>query len=420
MDRALEADRYLLPDSPILSLAERDRRWAAMREMMERLDLEALVVFGLRGRERYEGYLSNESIEGIVILPLRGEPTYVTWTYHRVTRRFPSNMRDTDFWIEDVRAGPTGPLIAAALKEKNLSSSRIGVVGLDSKSPGEMEGIVPYRTWMAVTGALPDARFVDVTVEFGKVMVVKSAEELKLVRHAARIGEMACQAMLEVTQVGVRERDIYAAIMEVIHRNAAVGPPPSLIISIGADDIGWAPPYWTYAGGESRVVREGDLVQAEIFPAYAGMETQMQMSIAIEPVPTVLHELAAITRQSYEISLANARPGVSFTQLDEAMSVPARDRGCWTLTPLIHSVNPLVLVGRIGINIDNVPPALRHGSARVIPPLNDMVLEPGMVLALEPDACLDNHRVNIGGTIIISEDGCEELNQLPTRMIVKG
>lgn len=39
--------------SPVLSLAERDRRYALLRKMMETLDLAALVVFGLRGKERF-------------------------------------------------------------------------------------------------------------------------------------------------------------------------------------------------------------------------------------------------------------------------------------------------------------------------------------------------------------------------------
>ena len=30
------------------------------------------------------------------------------------------------------------------------------------------------------------------------------------------------------------------------------------------------------------------------------------------------------------------------------------------------------------------------------------VLQPGMVFAFEPNACIGNHRVNIGGTVIVT------------------
>jgi len=42
------------------------------------------------------------------------------------------------------------------------------------------------------------------------------------------------------------------------------------------------------------------------------------------------------------------------------------------------------------------------------------LLQPGMVLAFEPNACIDHHRVNIGGTVIVTATGCEELNHIPT------
>jgi Xaa-Pro aminopeptidase len=43
----------------------------------------------------------------------------------------------------------------------------------------------------------------------------------------------------------------------------------------------------------------------------------------------------------------------------------------------------------------------------------------GMVLAFEPNACLDRHRVNLGGTVLVTETGCEELNRIPTRVTHK-
>jgi len=51
----------------------------------------------------------------------------------------------------------------------------------------------------------------------------------------------------------------------------------------------------------------------------------------------------------------------------------------------------------------------------MLPP-HAAVLSPGMVLAFEPNACVGDHRVNIGGTVIVTETGCEELNDIPTRV----
>ena len=46
-------------------------------------------------------------------------------------------------------------------------------------------------------------------------------------------------------------------------------------------------------------------------------------------------------------------------------------------------------------------------------------MQPGMVFAFEPNACIGTHRVNIGGTVIVTATGCEELNHIPTTVTHK-
>ncbi len=236
-------------ENPILSLNERDRRWRRTREMMSRKGLSGLIVFGLKGREKYEGYLTNESIEGVVVFPEHDDPVYLTWGVHRVMRRFEDTLAEEDFWVSDIRVGVNGPVLVEVLKEKGLEHEKIGVVGLESKGPAEMEGIVPYKLWAYVVENLPGADFLDSSQTFAEVMIVKSEEELALVRHSGKIGEMACEKMLEVTKPGVPENEIYATIMHTIHSHVATAPEPHLILASGPSNITWGPPIWGYRGG---------------------------------------------------------------------------------------------------------------------------------------------------------------------------
>ena len=52
----------------------------------------------------------------------------------------------------------------------------------------------------ALLDALPDARFRDVTWPLRELMIEKSEEELVVLRHCGRIGELACQAMLDAVK----------------------------------------------------------------------------------------------------------------------------------------------------------------------------------------------------------------------------
>jgi hypothetical protein len=41
-----------------------------------------------------------------------------------------------------------------------------------------------------------------------------------------------------------------------------------------------------------------------------------------------------------------------------------------------------------------------------------------MIFELEPNASYGRTYVDIGGNILVTRNGCEELNNIPTRMIV--
>ena len=48
----------------------------------------------------------------------------------------------------------------------------------------------------------------------------------------------------------------------------------------------------------------------------------------------------------------------------------------------------------------------------------DGVVQASTVWELEPNACLGKNRVNIGGTVIVNEQGAQELNPIPSEMRV--
>ena len=403
---------------PTLSLQERTRRWSRTRELMKAHGVECLIVPGLKGREELEGYLSNDPAEGFVVFPLEGAPVVISWTGTRITRQMEEEARGRKAWIDDMRFGPYGPALVSVLTEKGLAQSRIGVVGIDSKAPGEMEGFVPYKTWAYVLKELAEAHFVELSDAFVEMVLIKSEEELALMRHSAFIGEEACKRMLEVVKPGASERDLYRAITEIIFTYGGSPPAPFLIIHSGPNNLGWGPPIWQYQGGLSRTFREGDLVQAEIFPRYAGLESQQQMSVHIEPVHPVHLECAAVARESYEAGLASLRAGRRFNEVCDAMEGPLREAGCWHLTPLIHSLSPIAWVSGTGVGIEQAKGVESLGGrirSRAVSGAA-LIIKPGMVFELEPNACKGKHRVNIGGTVIVQENGVEALNTLATSM----
>src|SRR6516225_5985357 len=116
--------------APVLSLAERDRRWARVRELMRERRLDGLLVAGFRAREMYETYISDDYNEGCVVFPLEGDPVVITWANLRVMRARWSQERGTKLWVDDYRVATNGTAVAEVLREKRLAQSSLGVVGL--------------------------------------------------------------------------------------------------------------------------------------------------------------------------------------------------------------------------------------------------------------------------------------------------
>ncbi|MFI5003069.1 MAG: M24 family metallopeptidase, partial [Reyranellales bacterium] len=193
---------------------------------------------------------------------------------------------------------------------------------------------------------------------------------------------------------------------------------PFLSLQSGRDNIAWGVPRWSLRGEPPRVLEAGDLVQAEIHTVYGGQEGQVQMSVALDPVDAVVRRLEDVARQSYEAGLGAVKPGVAFASVVQAMERPLAAAGCWSKTPLLHTLTfgstgftPVNRAQLKGTREEAIEGAARPGIRR-----GDLVLREGMGLELEPNACLGMVRVNIGAGVLVTSRGAEELNTLPTRV----
>lgn len=410
-----KADEHFIPDPPTLSLTERDRRWNLLREMMRRNNVECLLVPPAPLRYPADTYFTNDIPACAVVFPLEGDPVAI----HRGASVAGSWLQARDWregtWIDDMRFGPRGPIMVQALKEKGLAGARLGTIGVLGGPNLLPYGWTPQPMWNFLSQALPEASFVELWDDFASIWLTKSEEELAVYRYVSQISEQACQVMLDVTRPGVPETEIFSAVMHEFHRNGA-GMAHDLFVHSGPDNLSWDAPRWLYRAQRPRVVQDGDVVMSEMMPVVGGIEAQAQMCIAVGTVADPFMRAAEVARESYEAALRTLRAGVTFGEVAEAMQEPLRRAGAWHLTPHVHSVSPLTLVSPVTEGLDSsIKDAFKH--VQELPGTGlDVVLQAGMAIQLEPNAAFGRHQVNIGGNVIVTDSGCEELNVIPTRM----
>jgi Xaa-Pro aminopeptidase len=174
--------------------------------------------------------------------------------------------------------------------------------------------------------------------------------------------------------------------------------------------------------GWARVLKPGDVFNTELFGYCGNIQGQVQACACIGEPSRLVERLAETARESYEAGLKVLRPGTTWGELGLAMEMPTFRRGFWHPTPVCHMLNPENDFSYINIGIEGTSglPGFkaRFFRERDMPAHQDStgfkradrVLQPGNTIEFEPNATFYRERVNIGGNVLVTKDGCEELN----------
>src|SRR5512145_3068498 len=167
---------------PRFSLAERDRRWQAVRAKMAEQNIDVIVTpqntghsTDFQANTRYLTHCGGGGDADIAaVFPLDGEVTAVATT---AQARWPTVQE----WTKDVREARRnyGRVIVERLKELKVDGGRIGITGLgDVEGTRTPEGTILYGTWKQVREAFPETELVDATEILAEVRYIKSEEEI--------------------------------------------------------------------------------------------------------------------------------------------------------------------------------------------------------------------------------------------------
>jgi len=408
---AVDSDHF-----PTLSLAERDRRWANVRAFLSDNGLDALVVFG-QGRNANDSYLTNEEAHATVLFTPTEEPLSLIGDVP--INRYDGAGARYERWTDNWLTGNPIANLTAVLKERALEAATVGVVGLTSRAVGQWNGVIPFRTWTAVLAALPSVTWVDVADAFETLTQFKSEEEQEMIRKAAAIGEAACAAYVEATKVGVRESVVTAAAINAIVSGGGWMRAPFILERAGSHRFGWGQPEWFGMGGAPYKLQKGDSIASEIFAYYGGFESQQQIDVVLGEPDRLLRELEEVCLESYQAGIAALRPGMRFAELAAIMDEPLQRSRTWNTGPMVQTVSGVLYNSATRID-PSVDPALAHlpKLPSGVPLDGDFEIREGVAFAFEPNALRDGKRVCIGGTVMLTSRGVEELNTIPNRLVV--
>ncbi|HEX6446793.1 MAG TPA: Xaa-Pro peptidase family protein [Streptosporangiales bacterium] len=384
------------------SAAEYDRRYAATRERMAALGVDAMIVGGGPNHWTFgggmlwlTGHWEWHGMACYLLVPREGDPTLVYsmgGTHLEATRREVS-VAD----VRHSRGGRFGEVLAEVVKEKNLDKARIGHPPIDPRHKDYM----PVNQLDALRAALPDAEIVLLDEFFHDLLVTKSEEELDCVRKAGRLCVAALDAMVERARPGVTEWELRAAAASAILEGG--GDVDFLILAATSTHD----PHLVFGNPRpsGRELREGDVIVDELAAGYRGYTAQIGMPVFVgEPEPSAARFYDEVCLPGFLHMRDAIKPGNRLADVQRAGRF-FREHGYQSRPILLH-----------GIDLVSSEPHI------YVDAVDDEEIRPGQVLMLEPNPIrMDgNLGLFLGQTFIIRGDGVENVTERSLERIVTG
>lgn len=385
-----------------ISEGEHKKRIETVRRTLVKRKLDALYLtsgvsfFYLTGYS----YITTERPAALII-PVEGEMTFMGPLLE--IDHIPLKTR----LIKDIKTyydypGKKHPMdyFAQFLKEMKLANKRIGTDNMAGAT-----GTWGYEGPL-ITKKLPKAEFVHAKDVVDSMRLIKSEEEIALIRESAKWANLAHTLLQEYTAPNTWDFDVAAAASHEASTvmKKTLGPdyepqrwgrsPASAVYRGQVGEMSAIP----HSIATKRLMREGDVLVTGAGADVGGYSCELERTMFLgEPTPKQRKYFETMLKAQDEAFKA-FKPGAKCSSVDEVATRIFRKAG---LSKFLrhHTGHGLGLEG-------HEPPWLDVG--------NNAPLKPGMVLSCEPGI----YEAGFGGfrhsdTVLITEDGAEVITYYP-------
>ncbi|MEL6519464.1 MAG: aminopeptidase P family protein [Pseudomonadota bacterium] len=371
--------------------AEYETRLAGLRQTMADMGLPAVLLTSMHNIAYYSGFLycafgrpygqvvtaTDSVVIGAGIDA--GQPwrrchgdaiTYTDW------------QRD-NFWR--VVAGAVGQV------------SRLGI-------EGDHLTLAAERTLKA---HLSDPELTDIAPRTMAQRMRKSPAEIALIREGARIADIGGFAIRDAIKAGVRECDVAAAGRNAMEDEIARAFPDAEY----RDTWVWFQSGLNTDGAHNpvtgRVLQRGDILSLNTFPMISGYYTALERTLFVEEVDPASLKIWEANVATHEYGMSLLRPGASCGEIARQINAFLAERDLLKYRTFGYGHSFGVLSHYYG----------REAGLELREDI-ETVLEPGMVISMEPMLTLPEGQPGAGGyrehdILIITEDAPEDITKYP-------
>ena len=247
--------------------------------------------------------------------------------------------------------------------------------------------------------AMPDVEFVDVGTATMWMRTIKSHEEIAHIKKLTAIADIGGEACREAIGVGVGEHEVALASTQAMVRELAKAYPYAELM----DTWTWFQSGINTDGAHNpvtnRAIESGDILSINCFPMLFGYYVALERTLFAETVSDEHLRLWNINVEVHEAGLELIRPGARCSEIAAALNDIYREHDLLQYRSFGYGHSFGVLCHYYG----------REAGVELREDI-DTVLEPGMVVSMEPMIMIPEGQPGAGGyrehdVLVINDDG---------------
>jgi Xaa-Pro dipeptidase len=245
--------------------------------------------------------------------------------------------------------------------------------------------------------ALPQAEVVNVGTAMDDLRLPKSEAEVDYLRRAAHIADLGVTAGINAIRAGVMDREVMAEIQHAISLNGGEFPAyPTLVDARGT----------LHGTPIGKILAEGDAIYLEVTGVVRRYHCNISRTVMVGEPSKKVRQLYDVVKDSLDQATDALRPGRRVGEIVELVADLHKDyqENTW---------------GRFGFSMEISYPPIWIGGLSLMRG-DDHVLEPGMVITMEPGlSYADGVTMMLGNNVLVTENDPEILNNVPADLFVK-
>jgi Xaa-Pro aminopeptidase len=284
------------------------------------------------------------------------------------------------------------------LTELGYGKARIG-----TDKPGGAGGTMGY-VGPKLNELMKEAELVADGQYLWDVKLLKSSEEMELIKESAKWGNLAHTYLQEYTRPGLYDMEVrlLATLEATSAMRKTLGSEYQSIkgraVSAGfRGQVGWKSAV-PHSIDLNRPIKTGDVLVTGVGADIGGYGSELERTMIVGTPTAKMEKMFKVMCRAQEAAAEALKPGNTCADVDKAANKVIKDAGYWSLVKH-HTGHGIGLLG-------HEPPYLDQG--------NDQLLEPGMVVSLEPGIYeLGYAGFRHSDTLAVTEDGYEWITYYP-------